>query len=41
VVLFHEAIANRLGLTAADNKALGIIAREARSPPARSHSAPA
>jgi DNA-binding MarR family transcriptional regulator len=28
VVMFHEAIAQRLGLTAADHKALGILARE-------------
>ncbi|GAA4881356.1 MarR family transcriptional regulator [Saccharopolyspora cebuensis] len=28
VVLFHEAIAHRLGLTAPDNRALGIITRE-------------
>jgi DNA-binding MarR family transcriptional regulator len=27
VVLFHEAVAQRLGLNAADHKALGIIAR--------------
>lgn len=27
VVLFHEAVADRLGLTAADHKALGIITR--------------
>jgi DNA-binding Lrp family transcriptional regulator len=30
VVLFHEAIADRLGLSAADHKALGLISRAGR-----------
>lgn len=29
VVLFHEAVARRLGLSAADHKALGVISRQA------------
>ncbi len=32
VVLFHEAVARRLGLSAADHKALGYIAREGPLP---------
>ncbi|MER5627314.1 MarR family transcriptional regulator [Streptosporangium sp. NPDC002544] len=32
VVLFHEAIARRLGLSAADHKALGIVTRKGPLP---------
>lgn len=32
VVLFHEAVARRLGLTAADHKALGVIVRSGPMP---------
>jgi hypothetical protein len=32
VVLFHEAVGRRLGLSAADHKALGLIARQGPMP---------